>query len=193
MGIIFVVFFEREIYECKNLNRKFVLRTARKWYKKCFDRSRDSISALNIPHIYSWESSAYYHGYGLAELGVYQWKRYLFNKYGYIVDNPRIGKELIKMWSYASLYPAKKLIKLATGEPLSPAAFVKSVTKPLERVISDAKDRIKRLERVPEHKSSIDLNAKIFLVHGKKKIADNSKSFEDMDRKYRKWLTKDSK
>ncbi len=188
MYIIFVVFFEKEIYECKHLTRESVLKIAKKVFKKFVDRSEDSIVILNLPHLYSWESSAYYHGYGLAELGVAQWRDHLFKKHGYIVDNPKIGMELTKMWSYASLYPAKRLVKMATGKPLSADAFIRSVTAPLEEIIARAKKRIERLKKVPVHKGPIDLKGRITMVHGKKKIADNSKSFEDMDRKYRAWL-----
>jgi hypothetical protein len=188
MYIIFVVFFEKEIYECKNLTREFVLKTAKKVFRKYVDRSEDSIVILNLPHLYSWESSAYYHGYGLAELGVSQWRDHLFKKHGYIVDNPKVGKELTKIWSYASLYPAKKLIKMATGKPLSADAFISDVTMPLDEILTFAKKKIERLKKVPMHTGPIDLKGKITMVHGKKKIADNSKSFEDMDRKYRAWL-----
>ena len=174
MGISFVVSFEKEIYECKNLTTEKVLAIAKKAFKKHFDRSDDSLWALNISHIYSWETSGYYHGYGLAELGVCQWREYFFKKYGYIVDNPRVGKEITKVWSYGSLYPSKKLMVLATGKKLSPDAFIRSVTKSKAKVIADAKQRVARLEKVPRYT----------------KLADNSKSFEDMDKKYRAWLKK---
>ena len=188
MSMVYVVFFEKEIYECKNLTRDFVLKTAKKWHKKCFDRSHDSISILNVPHIYAWESSAYYHGYGLAELGVYQWRDYFFKKYGYIVDNKKVGHEMHEIWKYGSLYSAKEFIKMATGKPLSADTFIKSVTKPLTVMLADARKRIKALENVPLFTGPIRLNAHITMVHGKKKIADNKKSFEDMDTKYRAWL-----
>jgi len=188
MSIIYVVFFEKEIYECKNLTSEFVLKTARKWNKRCFDRTEDSISVLNVPHIYSWESSAYYHGYGLAELGVYQWREYFFKKYGHIVDNKKIGEEMLKIWEYGSLYSAKEFIKMATGKKLSPDTFIKSVTKSLDQMLDDAKKRIKALEKVPLYSGPVKLNAHINMMHGKKKIADNHKSFEDMDVKYKTWL-----
>ncbi len=188
MSIMFVVFYEKEIYECKHLTKEFVLETARKMNRRYFNRSEDSISMLNVSHIYSWESSAYYHGYGLALLGVYQWREYFFKKYGYIVDNPRVGRELTKMWAYASLYPAKKLVKMATGKPLSADAFIRVARKPLEAVLKDAKSRIERMKKVPEFKKPVDLGGRIRMVHGRNKISDNSRSFEDMDRKYRAWL-----
>src|SRR3989344_1630412 len=188
MSICFVVFFEKEIYECKNLTREFVIKAAQKASKKYLDSSLNSISILNVPHIYSWESSAYYHGYGLAKLGVSQWREYFFKKYGYIVDNPKIGEELKKIWSYASVYSAKKLIFMATGKKLSPDAFIRDVTRPIDDIIVDAKAKIRRLDKVRRHTRPINLGGKIIMMHGKKKITDNSTSFESMDKKYKAWL-----
>lgn len=188
MNICFVVFFEKEIYECKDLNRDKVLDLARKSASKYVDRSEDMISILNVPHIYSWESSAYYHGYGLADLGVAQWREYFFKKYGYIVDNPKVGKEMTKMWSYASAYPAKVLVKMATGKKLSADAFIRSSTRTLDEIIDRAKKRAERLKKVPMPSKPVDLDGRIIMVHGKEKIADNSVSFEDMDKRYRAWL-----
>jgi Zn-dependent oligopeptidase len=189
MHINFVMDFERQIFECKNLTKEFVLETARKVSRKYMDRSEDTLSILNVPHIYSWGSSAYYHGYGLAELGVHQWRDYFFKKYGYIVDNPNVGKEMRKVWELGSLYTSGKFIKLATGKKLSPDAFIKNVTMPLDKIIKNAKAKVARLEKVPLYRKPVKLNGKITMVHGKKKIADNSRSFEDMDRKYKKWLS----
>jgi len=188
MHICRIVFYERNIYECKNLTKEFVLETAKKVFRRCFDYSEDSLGILNTPHIYASNSSAYYHGYGLAELGVCQWRDYFHKKYGYIVDNPKIGKEMSAVWKYGSLYSSKQFIKMATGKSLSPKAFIDDVTKPLNAILSDAKNKIKKLEKIPLYNKPVKLNAKINMVHGKEKIADNKKSFEDMERKYRKWL-----
>ena len=79
---------------------------------------------------------------------------------------------------------------LATGKKLSPDAFIRSVTKSKAKVIADAKQRVARLEKVPRYTKPVELKGSITMVHGKKKIADNSKSFEDMDKKYRAWLKK---
>jgi oligoendopeptidase F len=193
MSIIFVMDFERSIYECKNLTKDFVISTAKKVYAKCFDRSEDSISILNIPHIYSWESSAYYHGYGLAELGVHQWREYFFKKYGYIVDNPNIGKEMTKVWKLGSLYKSNKFIKIATGKELSADAFINNVTRTSDEMIAIGKARVDRLKKVPLYIKPVKLNAKISMVDGKKKISDNSKSFENMEQVYKKWIQQQKK
>ena len=189
MNIMRIVYFEKEIYECKDLTRDFVIETAKKIYKKYFDQSEDSIAILNTPHIYSSESSAYYHGYGLAELGVSQWRKYFYKKYGYIIDNPKVGRELKNIWFYASLYPARKLIRMATGKPLSPDSFIEDVTMPLDKILKISKERLRNLEKIKINKKIIKLKARITMVHGKKKISDNKKSFEDMDKKYKRWLS----
>jgi len=187
-SIIFVSQFEKEIYEEKNLTVNKVLTIAKKNYKKYFDMSVDSLSALNIPHIYSWESSAAYHGYGLAELAVYQWRDYFFKKYGYIVDNPQVGKEMAKVWKLGASKKFKEFVVMATGKKLSVGPFIKAVTSPTDEVIKKAKEKIKKLERVKPYKKPIKLSATIRMVHGKEEIANNKKSFEDMAEKYKKWM-----
>ena len=49
---------------------------------------------LAVPHILADESSAYYHGYVLAEMSVHQTRAYFKSKYGSIADNAEVGKEL---------------------------------------------------------------------------------------------------
>jgi Zn-dependent oligopeptidase len=183
-----IIFFEKEMYEVKNITREFVLNTARKTLKKYLCFSEESLAILNTPHIYSWNSSAYYHGYGLAQLGVEQWKEYFFKKYGYIVDNPAIGKEMGNVWKYGSRYSINQFMKMATGKKLSPTAFIKDATMSVDKVLKDANARIARLEKVPRLSKPVNLDVSISLVHGKMKVSDNSRSFEDMDAKYRAWL-----
>jgi Zn-dependent oligopeptidase len=187
-SIIFVCNFEREIYEAKNLNQKKVLEIAKKTYQKYVDFSEDSLSALNVPHIYSWESSGSYHGYGLAELALAQWREYFYKKYGYIVDNKKVGEEMARVWKLGARTVFKNYVKMATGKPLSPDAFLKSVTRPMKDILKLAKKRIKRMERVEPYKSKVSLNAEIYMMHGKKEIANSKKNFEDMCQKYKKWV-----
>ena len=193
MHINYVIDFERQIYECKNLTKEFVIETAKAISRKYQDYSEDSISVLNVPHIYAWESSAYYHGYGLAELGVHQWREYFFKKYGYIVDNPNVGKEMRKVWKYGSLYSSGEYIKMATGKKRSADAYIKNITMTQNEIVRIARKRIGRLEKVKINKKPVKLNARIVMVHGKEKIADSSKGFENMEKKYRAWLQKMAK
>ncbi|MEN9920328.1 MAG: oligoendopeptidase [Candidatus Parcubacteria bacterium] len=187
-GITSVMSFERALYEEKNLTEEKVLSIAKRTFKKYTDSSVDSYRLLSIPHIYSWESSCSYQGYGLAEIALFQWRDYFYKKYEYIVDNPAVGKEMKAVWKYGSAKPFPECVKLATGKNLSPDSYLKQVTMSADAKIKQAKTRVKRMETVKANKKPIDLKATIRLVHGKKVIATNKKSFEDMASRYAKWL-----
>lgn len=191
--IIFVSNFEREIYEAKNLNASFVKNIAKKNFRKYFERSEDSLNALNVPHIYAWESSGYYHGYGLAELAVGQWREYFYKKYGYIVDNPRVGKEMARVWALGAAKTFNEFVVIATGEKLSADAALKEMTASVTTIIKDRKQRIAHLAKVKQFTKKIDLGATIAMTNGKKEVANNTKSFEDMAEKYGEWAQKQAR
>lgn len=190
MGIMMVMNFEKEIYETKNLTVEKVLTIAKKVSRRFSDLENDTLAVLNVPHIYDWENICNYHGYGLAELAVAQWREYFYKKYGRIVDNPKVGKELKKAWALGSDHSFKQCVKLATGKNLSPESYIRSITMPKQQILARAKKKIAALEKVREGRGKIDLKAKIRLVHGKQLIADNSKGFENMAAKYSAWLLK---
>ena len=192
-SIMLVINFERQIYEAKNLTPAKVLEIAKKVSRKYLDYEIDTLTVLNVPHIYDWENICNYHGYGLAELAVAQWREYFYNKYGYIVDNPKVGREMAKAWALGSNTTFKQCVKIATGKNLSPAAYIKSITMRKEQILARAKQRIARMQKVPEFKGKINLNCTIRLVHGKKEIANNRAGFEKMAEKYEKWLQSQAK
>lgn len=187
-GIISVCAYEKEIYEAKNLTEEKVIAIAKKNFKKYFERSEDSLMFLNVPHIYGWDSSGSYHGYGLATLALSQWRKYFYKKYGYIVDNPKIGKEMEKVWKLGSLKTFNEFVVLITGKKLKPDAYLENATASISHVLKTAKEKIARLKKVKEFTKKVDLKADIHMVHGKEEIANNKKSFEDMAEKYKAWL-----
>lgn len=188
-GIMRVMYFEKEIFESKNLTPEKVMLIAKKVNNRLSPFKWDSLRLLNVPHIYSWESTCSYHGYGLAEIALSQWREYFFKKYGYIVDNKNIGKEMLKVWKLASSKRFLDFVKIATGKKLEAKAYLKSVLMNKEQKIKLAKQRIEKLSKV-KNKDTFDIGAKIELVHGKQKISDNSRGFEAMVKKYNLWLAK---
>lgn len=192
-SIMFVSNFEREIYEAKNLNASLVKSIAKKNFRKYYERSEDSLSALNVPHIYAWESSGYYHGYGLAELAVEQWREYFYKKYGYIVDNPRVGKEMAKVWALGAAKTFNEFVVIATGKKLSADSALKNMTASVATIIKDRKQRIACLAKVKQFTKKIDFGATIAMTNGKKEVANNTKSFEDMAERYGEWVQKQAR
>ncbi|MDO8742609.1 MAG: M3 family metallopeptidase [bacterium] len=189
-SILFVANYEREIYEAKDLTAEKVQEIAKRNHRKYFDLDGDSLRALNVPHIYSWESSGAYHGYALATLALSQWRAYFYKKYGYIVDNPRVGKEMMKVWKLGARHTFKEFVVLATGKKLSPKAFLDAATASPEKAIRIAKKRVARLKGVKEYTNPVHLNAHVRMVSGKEVITDNSISFEDMAKQYEAWVRK---
>lgn len=48
---------------------------------------------LSVPHLLSNDSSAYYHGYVLAQMAVAQTRAFFEGRGGYLTDNLRIGPD----------------------------------------------------------------------------------------------------
>jgi hypothetical protein len=188
--IMMVSEFEKRIYEEQNLTCEKVVEVAKEVCRKYLDYSEDSLSILSVPHIYDWESSAYYHSYGLAILALSQWRQYFYDKYGYIVDNPDVGREMTEIWKLGSAKLFPEFVRMATGKTLSADAFIEDATMDIGAYLARAEERRDRMKSVPEFTGPVELNANIRMVHGKEVIADNSVSFEDMAEKYQEWLHK---
>lgn len=187
-GIMFVSEFEKIVYETEDLDAEKVERIAKDMRRKYMDYTEDSLWALTVPHIYSSDSSAYSHAYGLAELALEQWRDYFYEKYGYIVDNPSVGKEMREVWKLGSLKTFGEFVKLATGKELSADGFIQNATMDADAYVARGKERIARLASVHEWNGPVQLNAVIKMVHGKETVADNSVSFEAMAEQYASWL-----
>jgi len=189
MSIISVMNFEKEIFETKNLTKEKVIAIARKTRNKFSAFQTNSLNLLAISHIYSWSSTCSYHGYGLAELALTQWRSYFFKKYGYIVDNPNVGKEMMNVWKLGMSKTFPEFVQIATGKKLSAKPFIEGMMVSKDKIIRIAKQRIKKLEQVKQ-KNTHEIGVKIYLVHGKNKIADNLKGFDVMEKKYITWFQK---
>jgi oligoendopeptidase F len=190
LSIVFIAQFERAVYEQKKPTREQVIKIAKKMHRRFFDEATDSLLALNTPHIYSWESACAYHGYGLAEIAVAQWREYFYKKYGYIVDNPQVVKEMRTTWQWGGSKSFPEAIRLATGKKLSSAALVRENMATTKQVVATARKRLARMETVKPYTKPVDLGATIKVVHGKKEIANNTNGFEAMAEKYAKFVEK---
>jgi len=188
-NILMVSNFEKEIYETENLTEEKVKEIATNNFKKYTGLSEDSLYLLNVPHIYSWNSTCSYHGYGLATIAVYQWREYFYKKYGHIVDNKNIGKEMKKVWSKGASKTFKEFVIEAIGENITPKYWLKIHTQSIKATLSET---MKKAELISKKKQlqEIKFDAKIRMVSGKEIVATNKKSFEQMCDDYSNWLNK---
>ncbi|KAJ3243399.1 hypothetical protein HDU78_000520 [Chytriomyces hyalinus] len=133
---------------------------------------------LAIPHPLTDESAAYMHGYVLAEMAVYQTRKHFLTKYGTLVDNPNIGKDLRDVyWQCGNSRNFLNLIQDMTGSDLSGDAWLETLRVSVEDKTES--ERVAYLEGVaagpmygPE--DSVDLDMRVILVHGDEVISDSA-------------------
>jgi len=184
-----VPYAEKKIYELsdEDLTPENILAAAREVEKEFFgfDCPRPTLA---IPHLLSGEASASYHAYVLAIMGVYQTKEYFLGKYGSIVDNREIGKEMRdKYWQPGNSKTYLQFIKSMTGKEFSASATVNLVNKKLEDHVRDAMDSVEQIKAKPEFTDEIKLNCSIKMVHGDQLICTSEDGFEKMCKEYAMW------
>ena len=139
---------------------------------------RSARPLMSVPHILSDESAAYYHGYVLAEMSVHQTRKHFQDKYGRIVDNPEVGKDLAEVyWSPGNSAQFLDLVQKLTGAPLSSASWVAKLRESTDAVVTSERAAYEEAVRVgPTHSagSDIDLDMRVLLVHGDEVIADSA-------------------
>jgi hypothetical protein len=190
-SLLAVPFAEKAIYELPDgsLTPGKIKAVVREAEKRLFLGQESPRPVLSVPHLLAGESSAYYHAYLLAWLGVFQVREYFHDRYGYMTDNPRIGPELEeKAWSYGNSRNFPEMIRCLTGRDFSPDAAVREVNMSKEEALETARKTIRTMEEKAAPVEKTALGARIRMVHGDTLLADNSENFERMCSDYRKYL-----
>ena len=193
-SMLAVCYAEKAIYEMsdENLTPGYILETLRGVEQKMMMVPAGPRPLLSVPHLLSGEASAYYHGYILAEMAVYQTREYFLKKYGYITDTPEVGPELREVyWTEGNAKGFLEFVEALTGEPFSAEATARVVSRTEEEVNAEIDRMIERSEEVPPYTDPIDLNATIAVVHGDEVIATTADglTFEEVSDRFRHWIT----
>jgi hypothetical protein len=145
---------------------------------------------LAIPHLLNQESAASYHGYLLAAMAVYQTRARLVDEYGYIVDNPAVGRLLAeKYWASGNSLTLGEALRSMTGEGLSPRCLAEACNASAEEAWEVAEASIiASLERDYPEDYPASLDADIRIVHGAETIADDSTSEAKMCADFAAWV-----
>jgi len=146
---------------------------------------------LAIPHLLSWEASAYYHGYVLAEMAVYQTREHFRRKYGYLLDNPAIGRDLAgTYWRPGNSRTFLELVREMTGSPFSADALVQHVSRSTEEAVAGARALVEALDRIPESDDPAELNLRLRIIHGPEVVVEEGGTPLEAAAAYREWLRK---
>uniref|UniRef100_A0A0G4GAJ1 Peptidase M3A/M3B catalytic domain-containing protein n=1 Tax=Chromera velia CCMP2878 TaxID=1169474 RepID=A0A0G4GAJ1_9ALVE len=194
-GMLAVPYFEKGLYEANeaDLTPEFLQKLADDVELKIQGRL-SARPLLSVPHILADESSAYYHGYVLAEMSVHQTREY-FKKVlkGDIVDNKEVGKQLTEVyWRPGNSSMFLDLVEKLTGSPLKADAWVKELNTPTEDMVKEEAEEYKKaLVKGPAIApgSEVDLKMRVLLVHGDEVIADSKEAgLAKACGKFRQWV-----
>ncbi len=193
-SMLTVCFAEKAIYEMPEaeLTPDNILNVIRRIEKEMQFLEEGTRPVLSVPHLLAGESSAYYHGYVLAQMAVHQTRRFFLRRDGHLVDNPAIGRDLAEhYWQAGNSRTFFEFVEALTGEPFSAEAIVADVSRPLDEVLRLAEQAVALEKEIPRLERPVDLDARIRIVHGDEVIAENTQgeSFEEVERRFAAWIT----
>jgi hypothetical protein len=191
--LLVVPYVERMLYELADseMNAQTILERTREIERDLLLLGASSRPTLSIPHLISGESSAYYHGYVLAEMAVEQTRAFFMKRDGHLLDNPRIGPDLAEhYWKPGNSKTFLSLVESLTGKPLSPDALVDEASRDVGDALAETEKALAREKQIPTSTAPIELDARIALIHGDEIVATNAKgeSFEQLEKTYAAWL-----
>lgn len=192
-SMLTVCYVEKSLYEMSeaDMTPENVMKMIRETEQKMSFLEAGSRPILAVPHLLAGESSAYYHGYVLAEMAVHQTREYFFKKYGHIIDNPNVGPELAAgYWAPGNSVSFMDLVEKVTGTPFSADAVVADANLTVDEAIDEARKMKENLKNIPEYTGTFDLDASIAIIHGSEKITSfsTSEEFEKADNTFKSWV-----
>jgi oligoendopeptidase F len=143
---------------------------------------------LAVPHLLSWEASAYYHGYVLAQMAVYQTRAHFMRKYGTLLDEPRIGEDLAATyWRPGNSKSFLDLVREMTGSPFSADAIVEEASLSTEEAVRRARERVEAMPE-PGAREEPDLDLRLSVIHGAEVVVPEGTAPLDAAGAFRAWI-----
>jgi len=193
-AMLCVPYAERAIYEIpdEKLSPETILAAIREVERRLlFLDTGSPRPVLSVPHLLAGESSAYYHGYVLAEMAVAQTRAYFRDRDGYLTDNPRIGPDMAAgYWKDGNRENFAGSVRRAIGTDPSPIALADEVNQSVEQCLAAERASVDRLSGVPTYDDPVDLDATIRVCHGRETITSGpSSEFARMAEEFSTWVT----
>lgn len=186
---------ERAIYEIPDdeLTPERVLKVIRGIEKRTQGLTAGLRPVLAVPHLLSGESSAYYHGYIMAEMAVHQTRNFFLARDGHLTDNPRIGPELAEhYWRPGNAVSFDDTLKSLTGRGLSVDALADACNRSVEEAIAEARNQVAEARRrgpSDESLAGVDLDATVRVIHGRQQVCDTAaQGFEGACEAFEAWV-----
>ena len=191
-ALMTVPFAERAIYEIPDaeLTPERVLSTVRAVERELQGLESAVRPVLAVPHLLSGESSAYYHGYVLAEMAVYQTRAFFLERDGHLTDNPRIGPDLARAyWAPGNAATFDETLRALTGGPLSANALVAACNRSVDEAIASARACVEEQRTRPHFDGEVRLDATVRVMHGAETICSTERgSFGQAAQEFATWV-----
>lgn len=191
-AMLAVCYGEKALYELPEdqLTPEHIMRTLREVEQRLLFIDASPRPILAVPHLLAGESSAYYHGYVLAEMAVQQTRHFFLKRDGHLTDNPKIGPDLQRhYWQAGNSRTFGDFVASLTGEPLTAQYLAAKANATVDECLAEARARIARLESIPPYQGTIDLGGSITVRHGNETIASTAAMpFEEAATKFAGWI-----
>jgi hypothetical protein len=192
-AMLAVCYAERALYEIPDaeLGPERALAAVREVERRLLFLERGSPRpVLSVPHLLAGDSSAYYHGYVLAEMAVQQTRAFFEARDGHLVDNPRIGPDLREhYWRPGNSRTFDQLVRGLIGQPLGAGALADELERTPEAAVAEARAAIARLADVPRADGAVELDCRLRVAHGRETVAElGSAGFEACAAEFAAWI-----
>jgi oligoendopeptidase F len=143
---------------------------------------------LAIPHLLDRNSACSYHGYLLAHMAVYQTRAWFQREYGYLADNPHVGRSLsTHYWRPGNSVSHSDTLVALTGEGFTGRYLADHCNRSVEQAWREAQ-RAMSAARAREQPPVEPLRAAIRVVHGEELVADNHAGDAAMFTAFEEWI-----
>jgi hypothetical protein len=183
---------ERALYEIPDaeLTPERVKKTFRAVERDLQGLSGGVRPVLAVPHLLSGEASAYYHGYVMAEMAVFQTRAHFVGRDGHLVDNPRIGPDLAEhYWKPGNAATFNQTLTALTGSALKADALVDACNLDVDETIARARAAVARLPSIAPQEGPVDLGMTLRVIHGREQVASTEgATFESACDAFERWI-----
>jgi hypothetical protein len=191
-AMLTVPFAERALYEMTDAERtpEHVLATFRRIERELQGLEAGVRPVLAVPHLLAGESSAYYHGYVLAEMAVHQTRAFFLGRDGYLTDNPRVGPDLARAyWAPGNSVTFDETLRALCGCGLDAGALAEVCNRDVDDALALAREAIAAQKSRPIATGPVDLDAVVRVVHGRELICDSGvESLEACAERFARWI-----
>jgi oligoendopeptidase F len=191
-GILIVPYYEWNIYSLpeEEMTPERLIELAREWEQKIFGLSCAARPLLTIPHLLDKNAACSYQGYLLANMAVYQTRAWFQREFGYITDNPQVGKLLSQhYWECGNSLSHNETLLSLTGEGFNPRYLADSCNRTVEEAWEEAQACMAEAVARPQPPVQ-SLGASIRVVHGAETLAENSESDAVMFADFEQWINR---